>query len=428
MYEQVEKPRENKNRAVANSISQKQNGGKSTCQFVDNRPEAIAQRKPQEMENLSGMSLDDVKVHRNSGKSAQLHAHAYAQGSDIHLASGQEKYLPHEAWHVVQQKQGRVKPAMQLKSTLSFTKDNKKPNSLYGHKLIQPKWDYDALLAHEEHGNILGPAIDVFTSGVKFTKGTGLDLYRLALKHPDKLLIQFVPVSHDKGSGGDTKLTFMDGTSVIALHIDSNNVIMNPALIHEAKTNGLKIVINVNVKSKMNESTGGAINTLVHEFAVHAVEYYKIIKALLEPLDDVQTTTAVDEFAHQEGVGEPPVKKEIMNAITGKDEIETQKARGEHQQLGKGGTAYYQDLVKNIGDTQLNTWFHQKWTKNRTDFKTAQTEDVKGHLKSYDPVAFRKYMAETFTTGETEETLAKMAGDLKGAKFYSSRKSGSGEE
>jgi hypothetical protein len=38
------------------------------------------------MENLSGMSLDDVKVHRNSDKPAQFQAHAYAQGTDIHLA------------------------------------------------------------------------------------------------------------------------------------------------------------------------------------------------------------------------------------------------------------------------------------------------------------------------------------------------------
>ncbi len=35
--------------------------------------------------------------------------------ADIHLGAGQEKHLPHEAWHVVQQKQGRVKPTMQMK-------------------------------------------------------------------------------------------------------------------------------------------------------------------------------------------------------------------------------------------------------------------------------------------------------------------------
>ena len=49
------------------------------------------------IENLSGISLDDVRVYRNSEKPAELQAHAYAQGTDIHLgARGQEKYLPHE--------------------------------------------------------------------------------------------------------------------------------------------------------------------------------------------------------------------------------------------------------------------------------------------------------------------------------------------
>ena len=62
------------------------------------------------MEQLSGQSLDHVKVHYNSSKPAAVQAHAYAQGSDIHLASGQEKHLPHELGHVVQQAQGRVKP------------------------------------------------------------------------------------------------------------------------------------------------------------------------------------------------------------------------------------------------------------------------------------------------------------------------------
>jgi len=60
------------------------------------------------MENLSGMSLDHVKVHYNSSQPAAVQAHAFAQGSNIHLASGQEKHLPHELGHVVQQMQGRV--------------------------------------------------------------------------------------------------------------------------------------------------------------------------------------------------------------------------------------------------------------------------------------------------------------------------------
>lgn len=67
------------------------------------------------IENMSGYSMDDVKVHYNSSKPAQMKALAYTQGSDIHVAPGQEQHLGHEAWHVVQQKQGRVAPTTQMK-------------------------------------------------------------------------------------------------------------------------------------------------------------------------------------------------------------------------------------------------------------------------------------------------------------------------
>ena len=66
------------------------------------------------VENLSGFGMDDVRVHYNSAKPAQLQALAYTQGTDIHVAPGQEQHLPHEAWHVVQQKQGCVQPTIQL--------------------------------------------------------------------------------------------------------------------------------------------------------------------------------------------------------------------------------------------------------------------------------------------------------------------------
>jgi hypothetical protein len=77
----------------------------------------------QGVEALSGMAMDDVRVHRNSARPAQLQAHAFAQGSDIHLAPGQEQHLPHEAWHVVQQKQGRVRATAQLKAGVALNDD-----------------------------------------------------------------------------------------------------------------------------------------------------------------------------------------------------------------------------------------------------------------------------------------------------------------
>lgn len=69
------------------------------------------------LENLSGMEMNDVKVHYNSSQPAQLNALAFAKGNQIHLGPGQERHLPHEAWHVVQQKQGRVGPTTQFKKT-----------------------------------------------------------------------------------------------------------------------------------------------------------------------------------------------------------------------------------------------------------------------------------------------------------------------
>lgn len=75
------------------------------------------------IESLSGMSMDSVQVHYNSSQPAQLNALAYAQGTDIHVAPGQEQHLPHEAWHVVQQAQGRVQPTMQMKDGVPVNDD-----------------------------------------------------------------------------------------------------------------------------------------------------------------------------------------------------------------------------------------------------------------------------------------------------------------
>ncbi len=75
------------------------------------------------VENLSGFSLDNVRVHYNSYKPAKLQALAYTQGTDIHVAPGQEQHLAHEAWHVVQQARGRVKPTRQMKGGLPVNDD-----------------------------------------------------------------------------------------------------------------------------------------------------------------------------------------------------------------------------------------------------------------------------------------------------------------
>ena len=102
----------------------------STAQFqpqLQQAPRANNTGLPDQLksgiESLSGLSMDHVRVHYNSSQPAQLNALAYAQGSDIHLAPGQEQHLPHEAWHVVQQAQGRVKPTLQMKDGVPVNDD-----------------------------------------------------------------------------------------------------------------------------------------------------------------------------------------------------------------------------------------------------------------------------------------------------------------
>ena len=66
------------------------------------------------IEDLSGYSMDDMRMHYKSDKPTTIQALAYTQGTDIHVAPGQEQHLPHEAWHVAQQMSGRVEPTTEV--------------------------------------------------------------------------------------------------------------------------------------------------------------------------------------------------------------------------------------------------------------------------------------------------------------------------
>lgn len=68
----------------------------------------LPNRLKSNVEAMSGLSLSDVRVHYRSSEPAKVAAHAFTRGPQIHIAPGREHDLPHEAWHVVQQKQGRV--------------------------------------------------------------------------------------------------------------------------------------------------------------------------------------------------------------------------------------------------------------------------------------------------------------------------------
>lgn len=76
------------------------------------------------IEALSGLALHGVQVRRGSALPARYGALATTQGSEIHLAPGQDQHLPHEAWHVVQQKQGRVNATVPAGDGLAAVNDN----------------------------------------------------------------------------------------------------------------------------------------------------------------------------------------------------------------------------------------------------------------------------------------------------------------
>ena len=84
-----------------------------------------------DFEQRSGLSFDDVRVHYNSDKPAQLQALAYTQGTQVYVGPGQERHLPHELGHVAQQKMGYVRITdtigampFNLDSTLEYKADH----------------------------------------------------------------------------------------------------------------------------------------------------------------------------------------------------------------------------------------------------------------------------------------------------------------
>jgi hypothetical protein len=67
------------------------------------------------IELLSGVTMEGVRLYRDSSLPAQIGALAFAEGSTIHLGPGQEAHLAHEAWHVAQQRCRVIAPTRHLR-------------------------------------------------------------------------------------------------------------------------------------------------------------------------------------------------------------------------------------------------------------------------------------------------------------------------
>ncbi|MEX6627300.1 eCIS core domain-containing protein [Tenacibaculum salmonis] len=177
------------------------------------------------IENLSGIDMSDTRVHYNSSKPAQLQAHAYAQGNDIHLASGQEKHLPHEAWHVVQQKQGRVKATTQLKGKTLINDDAglEHEADVMGAKALQMKSTSNQktlsqktsntvsktpIQCYSAHKDKLSQTIYNVSRSNKFVVGLGYPNHELYIKNPSIL-----EGLNDRAKEGFLKFTTGDDTT-----------------------------------------------------------------------------------------------------------------------------------------------------------------------------------------------------------------------
>lgn len=249
------------------------------------------------IESLSGMSMDHVKVHYNSAQPAQLNAHAYAQGSEIHVAPGQERHLPHEAWHVVQQAQGRVKPTIQMKDDVPVNDDAglEREADAMGAKALE-----NGLEARSE------------LSGMNLPSQRVNPLQRLANKHA------LTPPQYQQRSGftvlGWGRLTGPGGTVDLqpvsangAGHAE-DQLIAEANLILAGVPPGTYTQLEVWVSSSPCSTAYGTRTG--------------VVDGCLEELEDFSTTTGLNVFVHAQkpyqprGMG-PGMKQNSVDAANG---------------------------------------------------------------------------------------------------------------
>lgn len=70
-------------------------------------------------------AVDNVRVHNNSARAAEFFGRSFTHRSDPHFPRPlEEDRIPHEAWHAVQPRLGRVRPTVQLKLAVGPANDH----------------------------------------------------------------------------------------------------------------------------------------------------------------------------------------------------------------------------------------------------------------------------------------------------------------
>lgn len=107
MYAYRKKEEDIRKKKKGNAVQRKSREAQKSG--AENNATGIPAQLKERMESHTGLSLDDVRVHYHSDMPKRLDALAYTQGNQVYLGPGQERHLPHELGHVVQQKLGNVR-------------------------------------------------------------------------------------------------------------------------------------------------------------------------------------------------------------------------------------------------------------------------------------------------------------------------------
>jgi hypothetical protein len=378
MKKRADKTQENKNQSVSAVRSGMEGSSEPISKFVDNRPEALVQRKLQEManknkqpkpatqfqakttfytahqqnpvqkkknntglpnnlksgiENLSGYSMDDVKVHYNSDKPAQLQAHAYAQGTNIHLGPGQEKHLPHEAWHVVQQKQGRVKPTMQMKGGVYVNDDAtlEKEADVMGAKSFQ-----------------LASPLSNMDKQKKEANNQVADMHAALLQSPSLQAKVIQRVTHADLSANATQVATLDNipSPHPVLTIDATHTgDMYHTKAAAAVVDGAANILIIRVGAAENTNRTESANMMAAYFAGIAgtTVYYMNGNPPNRRMNNLEMKAFVS--------GNPPaVARKVINEGGASTLIMEAMRRADTQDSGIGGTAYRDARLEDMAD------------------------------------------------------------------------------
>ena len=332
------------------------------------------------IENLSGHSMDDVNVHRNSDKPQQVQAHAYAQGTDIHLGPGQEKHLPHEAWHVVQQKQGRVKPTMQMMKKVNINDDQvlEKEADVMGNRALNLKSQNQNTATSQLKKNSVKTVQRVLESQESMTGG-------LSIKDRKKKLsengLTDLPKSKKETNESETENSDIPDEIVESLITDENetensdipNEIIESLITDENETLNEDLNSNAEVDKPVEIDNSDPVNQNEKSKKTQKDSYSK--KEV--EVDSVKEKLDVLGYANTAGSGVNSIAKQANNLKDNEGFLGLTIAKDEEGFLGLGKVDYQNSVA---GSIDPKTGKAQEWVNENpdgSDNPRYQTDDNK---------------------------------------------------